>query len=231
MVHGSRIVLTSLIVAATAALGCTAQRLAEDQQQLRVQVLTLMEDQVLDNLARLQNGEMVVHLQYYDFGGKSNTELSSEGSITDNDDATANGGTVVALDKGTSGVKASGKIFSELTMKATPSHGPAAAAARAAYEKFFADTKPAAPQAASAGWGFSEQCPRDAFKRKVVRRWHKDAPSRWQEEWFFIKPEGVKAFKTLTETIASLQVEPAGTNPKRDPAPPRFQYKVEVTKN
>lgn len=61
--------LVTLLFAASAFTGCRSQQLAYDQNQFRQVLLTMYEDQLMDNLIRAKNRMPLLHLDYTNITG------------------------------------------------------------------------------------------------------------------------------------------------------------------
>ncbi len=105
--------------------GCTANRLAYDHRELREQVILLYEEQVMDNLIRAYNGDVVLHLNYSGFAGDSATDTEIGGQFGDDDNESigvVGGGDpdIIALDKDGWVVNGKVKIHNKLSLAASP---------------------------------------------------------------------------------------------------------------
>jgi hypothetical protein len=133
-----RCVIALIIVSS---FGCTAKRLAYDHKELREEVIMLYDEQIMDNLIRAYNGDVLLHLNYSGFAGESTTDADIAARYEGNRNESigivgASEPEIVALGTGEWFVSGGAKIHNKLCLTANPVDKRAARFVYGRYRKF-----------------------------------------------------------------------------------------------
>lgn len=116
-------VFTVLGVLSLAGMSCTSQRLGYDHRQMRTELLTAYEEQLMDNLIRAREGLPLLQVKYGVIDGSSKTNYEATGELSDNDTKVivgSNSSNSETTDVDGSGGSASVKLESTMAIKGTP---------------------------------------------------------------------------------------------------------------
>lgn len=114
-------VFTVLGVLSLAGMSCTSQRLGYDHRQMRTELLTAYEEQLMDNLVRAREGLPLLQIKYGVIDGTSKTNLKATGSIDENStDVIQFGKDDSITDDDGSGGTAEVALESTMAIKGTP---------------------------------------------------------------------------------------------------------------
>lgn len=118
---------------------CTADRLAYDHEELRQQVITLYEKQIMDNLIRTYRNDIVLHLNYSNFAGESTTDLEVGSDYSDKDTEDLYERNAIGLESDGWNIAGKAKIHNKLSLNAQPVINKRAGYVYGRYRKFIND--------------------------------------------------------------------------------------------
>ncbi len=108
------------LVVVVAGVSCTSQRLGYDHRQMRTELLTAYEEQLMDNLIRAREGLPLLQIRYGVIDGTSKTNIGGSLTVEENStDVIKFGNDSITDNDGTNGT-VKGDIESTMAIKGTP---------------------------------------------------------------------------------------------------------------